>query len=75
MFFSSKKYNNKQKNFEKTKFLLMSCRSRTKIAGSRSGFIVRGADPDPYQKVTDPQHCFFLYLFLRDRYLSFYLYI
>ncbi len=48
----------------KQKYLLASWRSMTKIAGSGSGSGSGSisqrhgsADPDPYQNVTDPQHC------------------
>ncbi len=47
------------KNLRKIFFLLTSCRSLTKIAGS--GFISQrfgfaDPDPDPYQNFMDPQH-------------------
>jgi hypothetical protein len=55
---------NKKKNVEKKIVfsLLASLRSMTKLAGSgaRSGCISKrhgSPDPDPYQNVTDPQHC------------------
>ncbi len=54
---------NKQKNFFKISFLLVSWRSMTKIAGSgsESGSISQrqrsgDSDPDPHQNVMDPQH-------------------
>jgi hypothetical protein len=54
---------NKQKPFEKNKiFLLASCRSRTKKAGSRAetGF----ASTDLYQNLTDPKLCTKRYIFV-----------
>jgi hypothetical protein len=40
--------------------LLASGRSVTKRAGygASSGLLVRDADPDPYQNVSDPEHWF-----------------
>jgi hypothetical protein len=46
------------RNTEKIVFLCCLEGSRTKIAGSGSGSIGQSADPDPYQNVTDLQHCF-----------------
>ncbi len=49
----------RNKNLNKTSFLLASGRSRSKIAGSGSvGQRHGSADQDPYQNVADPQHCF-----------------
>jgi hypothetical protein len=50
----------KQNKFEKLNFLLASCQSLTKRAGSRSGSVNRvdgSKDPDPYQNVTNSEHC------------------
>ncbi len=53
---------NKQKHLgKKTNFLLASCQPLKK-AGSRAGSESvnqwnGSVDPDPYQNVTDPQHC------------------
>jgi hypothetical protein len=39
-------------------FMLASCRSMTKIAGSGSiSQRHRSVDPDPHQNVMDPEHC------------------
>jgi hypothetical protein len=49
-----------KKTLKKTNFLQASCWLLTKKEGSRSGSQRRGSadpDPDPYQNVTDPQHC------------------
>ncbi len=50
---------NKQKNLDINKFLVAILKvtdenSRIRILSQRYG----SADPDPYQNVTDPQHCF-----------------
>jgi hypothetical protein len=53
---------NKQKKLRKIIFLLTSCRSLTKIAGSGSISQRYGsADPDPYKNCMNPQHCFYIY--------------
>jgi hypothetical protein len=51
-----------QKMYLKIYFLSASCRPLTKKTGTGSGAgsvsrWYRSADPDPYQNVTDPQHC------------------
>jgi hypothetical protein len=59
-----------KKTLKKTYFLLASCPPRTKKAGSGSGSVSQwygSADPDPYQNVTDPQHCLKVRKMKRDR--------
>jgi hypothetical protein len=54
---------NGHKNLERKKyFLLASCRSLLKRSGSGAGSgsvsqRFRSEDPDPFQTVTDPEHC------------------
>ncbi len=55
------KSNKQKKLYKKISFLLASWRSMTKIAGSGSISQSHGSadpDPDPYQNVMDPEHCF-----------------
>ncbi len=57
---------NKHKKIEKNLFLLASWKPLTTRAGSGSGSVIQctglriryGIDPDPYQHVTDSEHCF-----------------
>jgi hypothetical protein len=63
-----------KKQYEEKKFVFVSLKSlkkgvRTGV-GSGSGSISQrygSGDPDPHQNVTDPQHCFIVYVIVIDQ--------
>ncbi len=53
-------FGSRSKNWPKPHFFVLMNKVRNKFAGFGSGSISKrhgSVDPDPYQKVTDPQHC------------------
>ncbi len=60
-----------KKQYEEKKFVFVSLKKGVRTGvGSGSGSISQrygSGDPDPHQNVTDPQHCFIVYVIVIDQ--------